>query len=169
MNKRSVRSFAFGLILAVTLIGSVYYGQKDSEPSSMEIEEATSFLANKGYMILKKSEYNALKGQALIQEEETKPKSETNQEKTETKVDTKTNPPAPETKDSIINFQLEVVSGMTSSEIAAKLAENKIVDDEEDFAEHLIKNDYQTDIQVGSYSLTNKMSYDQIAKMITKR
>ena len=169
MNKRSVRSFAFGLILAVTLIGSVYYGQKDSGPSSMEIEEATSFLANKGYMILKKSEYNALKGQALIQEEETKPKSETNQEKTETKVDTKTNPSAPETKDSIINFQLEVVSGMTSSEISAKLAENKIVDDEEDFAEHLIKNDYQTDIQVGSYSLTNKMSYDQIAKMITKR
>ena len=58
---------------------------------------------------------------------------------------------------------------MTSSEIAAKLAQNKIVMDEEDFAEYLIKNDYQTDIQMGSYSLTNRMSYDQIAKMITKR
>ena len=58
---------------------------------------------------------------------------------------------------------------MTSSEIAAKLAQNKIVMDEEDFAEYLIKNDYQTDIQLGSYSLTNRMSYDQIAKMITKR
>ena len=31
MNKRSVRSFAFGLILAVTLIGSVYYFQNDSK------------------------------------------------------------------------------------------------------------------------------------------
>ena len=71
--------------------------------------------------------------------------------------------------DSIINFQLEVESGMTSSEIATKLAQNKIVEDEEDFAEYLIKNGYQTDIQLGSYSLTNRMSYDQIAKMITKK
>ena len=58
---------------------------------------------------------------------------------------------------------------MTSSEIATKLAQNKIVKEEEDFAEYLIKNDYQTDIQLGSYSLTNRMSYDQIAKMITKK
>ena len=170
MNKRSVRSFAFGLILAVTLIGSVYYLQNDHKPS-MEVEDATSYLTDKGYIILRESEYNALKDGTPIQKEDTQPEStkEPNQEKTAAKEDIKTNPPALEPENPIINFQLEVVGGMTSSEIAAKLAQNKIVVNEEDFAEYLIKNDYQTDIQLGSYSLTNRMSYDQIAKMITKR
>jgi len=169
MNKRSVRSFASGLILAVTLIGSIYYYQNDSKLSTIEVDEATSFLADKGYIVLKESEYNTLKDKALIQNEKIQPESKEKpiQENTEDKAEI--DPPAADTADSIINFQLEVESGMTSSEIAAKLAQNNIVMDEEDFAEYLIKNDYQTDIQMGSYSLTNRMSYDQIAKMITKR
>ena len=169
MNKRSVRSFAFGLILAVTLIGSIYYFQNDSKQPTLEVNEATSLLEKKGYIVLKESEYNTLKDKAPIQDEKKQPEDKEIPipENTERKVEIP--PPAENTGDSIINFQLEVESGMTSSEIATKLAQNKIVKDEEDFAEYLIKNDYQTDIQLGSYSLTNRMSYDQIAKMITKK
>ena len=167
MNKRSVRSFASGLILAITLIGSFYFAHNDSKPT-MEVDEATSFLENEGYIVLKESEYNTLKDKAPIQNDKKQPENKKPiQENTEVKVETV--PPTADTTDSIINFQLEVESGMTSSEIAAKLAQNKIVKDEEDFAKYLIKNDYQTDIQLGSYSLTNRMSYDQIAKMITKK
>ncbi len=48
MNKRNLRSFAFGLIIAVTLIGSVYYFQNDSIQPTMKVDDATSFLAKKG-------------------------------------------------------------------------------------------------------------------------
>ena len=89
MNKRSVRSFASGLILAVTLIGSIYYYQNDSKLSTIEVDEATSFLADKGYIVLKESEYNALKDKALIQNEKIQPESKEKpiQENTEGKVE----------------------------------------------------------------------------------
>ncbi len=168
MNKRNLRSFAFGLIIAVTLIGSVYYFQNDSIQLTMKVDDATSFLAEKGYTVIKDSEYKDLKERTSIQSKSTlsENKDVPLQENTEEKVEIS---PSADTPNSIINFQLEVESGMTSSEISTKLAQNKIVDDEEDFANYLINNGYQTEIQLGSYSLTNRMSYDQIAKMITKK
>ena len=75
MNKRNVRSFASGLILAVTLIGSIYYFQNDSKPPTIEVDEATSFLEKKGYIVLKESEYNTLKDKAPIQDEKKQPEN----------------------------------------------------------------------------------------------
>jgi hypothetical protein len=168
MNKRNLRSFAFGLFIAVTLIGSVYYFQNDSIQPTMKVDDATSFLAKKGYTVIKDSEYKDLKEKTSIQSKSTIPenKDEPLQESTKEKVQINS---SADTPNSIINFQLEVESGMTSSEISTELAQNKIVDDEEDFANYLINKGYQTEIQLGSYSLTNRMSYDQIAKMITKK
>src|SRR4051794_39785878 len=108
MNKRSVRSFASGLILAVTLIGSIYYFQNESKQPTLEVNEATSFLEKKGYIVLKESEYNTLKDKAPIQDKKKQPEDKAIPipENTERKAEIV--PPVENTMDSIINFQLEV-------------------------------------------------------------
>jgi len=161
MNKRTMRSFSFGLILSVLLIGSVYYSQDHSKQPTFEIDDATSLLQEKGYTVLKNSEYSAMKEKTFVQNEATIQENKEDQ--------SQENPEEKSTTDSIINYQLEVVSGMTSSEIANTLGQNQIVKDEAEFAHYLIKNGFQTEIQLGSYSLTNRMDFAQIAKMITKR
>lgn len=70
--------------------------------------------------------------------------------------------------DPIINYQLEIVSGMTSNEIATILAQNQVVQDEAAFAHFLIKHNYHTALQLGSFPVTNQMNFEQIANMITK-
>lgn len=170
MNKRNVRSFAIGVFLSVSLIGFFYFFQYEPRQGAYDLEDARALLEEKGYVTLEKSEYSALQEKAVLpneatpQEQEKKEVEEPNegtQEKEAVNED--------QSADKIINYQLEIVSGMTSNEIAKILAQNKIVQDETAFAKFLINHDYQTDIQLGSFPLTNQMSFEQIANMISKK
>ncbi|MCQ6273692.1 aminodeoxychorismate lyase [Bacillus sp. V3B] len=169
MNKRNVRSFAIGVFLSIFLIGLFYFFQNDTKQDEDDLEEARAFLEENGYIILEDSEYSTLQEKATI------PKDIPTQEQVEEKVEepNKSNQEDDVDDDQsahmIINYQLEIVSGMTSNEIAKILTQNHIVQDETSFANFLINHGYHTDIQLGSFPLTNQMSFEQIANMITKR
>jgi cell division protein YceG involved in septum cleavage len=124
-------------------------------------------LEGRGYIILEESEYNALQGKATVPNKtklQEREKVEVKEPNKNTEEDVQDEPDA----NPIINYQLEISSGMTSNEIATILAQNQIVQDEAAFAHLLIKHNYHTAIQLGSFPVTNQMSFEQIANMITK-
>lgn len=169
MNKYSIRSFAFGILVTVCLIGLVYFGQDNNIKGKNNIEVSKTLLEKSGFVVISKSEYTNLQNKTSKQSEVIQ-KDEKKKEKVATQELVKKEGKNDEVpvEDNLINYQLEVVSGMTSNEIAKILADQKIVEDEAAFANYLAENGYQTKIQLGSYSLTNKMNAEQIAKMITK-
>jgi hypothetical protein len=168
MNSRGIRAFSLGIILSVSTIGSYYYL---ANAKDMKISDgaAKAQLTNKGYVILTSEEYKKIKQQATEGKDVTQPEITKNEEKGES-------PPAPiggepvqaEKEKKVIVYNLEVGSGMSSGEIADLLAANKIIESQREFRQFLISNKYQTNIQVGTFELTNEMSYQQIAKIITK-
>lgn len=57
---------------------------------------------------------------------------------------------------------------MTTGEISLQLRNAEIIEDEVEFEQFLIKNGYNTKVQIGIFQLHNKMTYEEIAKIITK-
>lgn len=172
MNKQNMRSFAFGIFITVCLIGSVYLGQDDEKGKASGIANSKSLLEKNGYVVLSKNEFNGLQEKAGNQNKNTgiEEKTETSPEKTqkEPQKEEITNNEGQAAAPSVKEYQLEVISGMSSNEIARVLAENNIISSDTEFDNYLKQNNYQTKIQIGSYSITNQMSYEQIAKIITK-
>lgn len=155
MNKRGLRAFSFGILFAVSVLGAYYYflEQKDHRPISSENAKKT--LSNEGYVILSADEYKKLKQQTKQQ-----PPQPAKQQQTKAEADQQN-----ATKQTA--YQLVVTSGMSSGEIAKILAEQHIIENENEFARYLTSHNYQTKIQIGTYSLSNTMDYEQIAKKIT--
>lgn len=157
MNKRNIRAFSFGIIFAVSLLGS-YHFYFDSDRFSEK--DAKHFLKDRGYKVLTNEEFNKLT--KTVQEKETKgsrPVKEKPSDDEEKSGDS---------GDPVIIYRLEVKSGMNSEEIAIQLAANKIIADQKDFEQFLESNGYNTKIQLGIFELTNKMSHEEIANIITK-
>jgi CRISPR/Cas system-associated protein endoribonuclease Cas2 len=150
MNKHILRAFSVGMIFTVSASAAYDFHFAKKEPQKITVSAAKQILNNEGYVVLKKAEYKKIIKKPAIQKTE------------ETNINSDT-----PNKDEI-NYQLSIEKGMSSSQISALLAAAKIIDDNKAFAEYLISNNYQTKIQLGTYNLTNKMGYEQIAKMITK-
>lgn len=160
MNKRSIRSFALGILLSISLIGIFYFSEeKNSAQEPINEQEAKSFLEGKGFIILPKEQYNELKSsvdEAKKAENKFKAKQESKQKDVE------------EATDNDTTMKLEIISGMVSHDIAKVLEKNNIIDDAEQFAIYLEENGYSTRIQLGVFELKTGMSYKDIAKIITK-
>lgn len=156
MNKRGIQAFSFGIIFTVSLLGSYYFYFEKSNVQT--INEAKSLLKSKGYTILTQVEYQQLKEKKTSQIKSTITPQKKEQSKKQT-VTQNTDEKA---------YQLQVTTGMASGEIAKLLAENKIIENAMEFERYLITHHYETKVQLGTYSLTNKMDYKQLAKIITK-
>lgn len=153
MNRRNTRAFAFGVLLSVCIIGIFYFSIDDKKAPEMNIDRAKTILEEKGYVVLTKDNYNQME------------KTLSNQTSKEKKEQT---PDPPKSKESVTAYQLEIVSGMVSRDIADILAKEKIIDDANRFELYLEENGYSKKIQLGSFELTSKMSYKDMAKIITK-
>ena len=153
MNKRSMRAFAFGIAVAVGIIGTYYYSflPKDSD-KEITVEDAEALLANKGYIVLTKEKYKKLEEAAKPPQQEVKAPESTPKDKENT----------------IHAYKLEIKAGMVSHEIASILEKEKIIDNADEFEIYLEENGYSKRIQLGKFELTAGMSYKQIAKIITK-
>ncbi|MER2058882.1 MAG: hypothetical protein ABTA16_08670, partial [Niallia sp.] len=59
MKKQSLRSFAIGMLLSASMLGSYYFYQesKSQEQFSLNVPDATTFLQKEGFIILSDSEY----------------------------------------------------------------------------------------------------------------
>ncbi|MFB6465808.1 aminodeoxychorismate lyase [Cytobacillus sp. Hz8] len=156
MNKQSLRAFSFGIFFTVCIIASYYY-LFHHENKTLSASDAISFLKEKNYVILTKEKYDDL----VKNQSSTKPKSE-NAQKNSTKQKTATN------KKKEITYQLVITSGMSSEEIATILENQGIIEDKAKLTNYMSEHDYSTKIQLGKFPLTDQMSLEQIAKIISK-
>lgn len=155
MNSRNTRAFAFGVLLSVCIIGIFYFTIDDKKAPEMNIDRAKTILEEKGYVVLTKDKYDQI--------EETLSNQTSKGEKEQTPL-----PDPPKSEELSTAYQLEIMSGMVSRDIAETLAKEKIIDDANRFELYLEENGYSKKIQLGLFELTSKMSYKDIAKIITK-
>jgi hypothetical protein len=160
MNKRSIRAFSLGIIFTVSVIGS-YYFYFDNSLKLPNSSQAKNLLEEKGYTVLTKTEYQKLRGKIISTN-----KQQTKQSKAQKKILSKNQTIRQENNNTA--YLLQVVAGMPSGEIANLLAEQNIIENANEFQQYLITHQYETKVQLGTYNLTNKMDYEQIAKIITK-
>ncbi len=157
MNKHTLRTFSFGILFAVCTSAVYSYSFAKDNQQKLNINEAKEILHKAGYVLLTKNEYKKISAKA------SEPKSEAVKEAPGSHDSAENNNPT-----GVINYRLTIEKGMSSSQISTLLAAAKIIDDNKAFNDYLISHNYQTKIQLGTFDLTNKMSYEQIAKMITK-
>ncbi|KAB7670039.1 endolytic transglycosylase MltG [Bacillus sp. B1-b2] len=161
MIKQNVRSFALGMLITVSSIGSYYYffiEEKDTPPPTYTLEDAKERVKKENLVILENSEYqemqdkiNSLQKDLSVPQsvEENVPETNTQQEET-------------------TSYTLQINSGMSISTIAETLFENKIIGDKGEFERYVTDNGYHTDIQVGSFPLNSDMSLKKIAEILTE-
>lgn len=69
---------------------------------------------------------------------------------------------------SYVKATITVTAGMDSSEVAKLLQDAGIVKDYLDFDNYLNQNGYSTQIRIKSCEFNNKMTYEEIAKLLVK-
>lgn len=160
MYKGNVRSFAFGILFSVSLIGTSFFIFEEKPDTT--IQEAKAILKEEGFITLSKEEYENLEKKNTEKTAEVEEKAE--------KVKQEDEPPTEEeeTEKDDTPFQLEIVSGMNTEEISSILEVANIIEDKNDFEQFLIDHDFNTKVQVGVFELNNSMGYEEIAKTITK-
>ncbi len=167
MNKIHLRAFAFGLLLSTCLFGTYYYfSGNNGTAAKLSKEELIAQVEDKGYKVVDEKEYEELEAKAndagAATEEETK---ETEQQ-TETKKETAKEEEQP--AEAVKEYKLNIISGMQSSEIATLLKDAGIITDAFEFEQYLINTGYHTKVQLGEFVVKSDMTYEQLAKIITK-
>lgn len=159
MNKRGVRAFALGMLVAVSIIGTYYFYFTGQSQAKLDEAAAKQMLAKKGYVVLPASEYQKIKKANAS----TKPGAKI-AEKDKTLTRPKNNPK----KNQLIAYSLKVTSGMSPEEISNLLVKHHIIENGDEFEQFLTTHHFATKIQVGTYHLTDKMDYQEITKLLTK-
>ncbi|WP_102274560.1 endolytic transglycosylase MltG [Cytobacillus massiliigabonensis] len=154
MNRRNTRAFALGVLFSVCIFGIFHFTIEDKKAPEMNIDRAKTFLEEKGYVILTKDKYKQM--------DETLSNQTSKREKEQTPL-----PDPSQSEKSITAYQLKIMRGMVSRDIANILAKEKVIDDASKFEFYLVENGYSKKIQLGSFKLTSQMSYKDIAKIIT--
>lgn len=173
MSKRTLMAFSFGIFFTVSIIGTYYYAFSD-ENETISQKEAKDLLKEKNYVILTKSKYNQLvEGKS----DATKNQGKKETGKKETIKEEKSTPekevvPQKESvvkkNEDVISYQLQITSGMTSEGIAEVLERQGIIKDHSELSAFLDNNGYSTKIQLGEFTVTSEMGFEQIARIITK-
>ncbi|WP_047980678.1 MltG/YceG/YrrL family protein [Ornithinibacillus contaminans] len=156
-----LRGISLGVILATGLLAYVHYTNPEeavTKEKEYTIDGAIAFLEKQEYEITKK-EADKPKSSAEKQPEENMDDVEEKEETVEE--------PEESTEASIKEYELVIQSGMSSIDVSDLLYENGIVDDATEFNQYLETQGYQSIIGVGTYQVTDQMSYEQIATIIT--
>ena len=156
MDKRSIRSFALGMLLATAIIGSMYYYYRPLEWTEQQLE---SMLKEKGLVAVNVKEYENLKQFSKQQEE----KENKNQDRQRT-IRQQNSTVEHET---IHAYRLVVSEGKFPRDIARELEEARVIEDAADFTNYLEKRNLTRKIRVGTYNVNSKMSYEQLSQIIT--
>ncbi|KIQ95591.1 hypothetical protein LH47_00226 [Anoxybacillus thermarum] len=137
--KRTTRAFAAGILFATTIIATIYYTNHNQSKNNTVSEKQYEQLV---------AERNEL-ADALE-----KLKKETE----------KTTPPQKET----YIYTLTIAKGESSRDIAERLQQAHIIDDAQSFLTYLDAHELTRAVRPGTYVITSDMSYEQIARKITK-
>jgi len=163
MNKIHLRAFAFGLLLSTCIFGSYYYLSGESGAAAkLSNKELIAQIEDKGYKVVEQKAYEELEAKA--KDTEATPSEEETKEAEQTDTVKEEEQPAEAVKE----YKLNIISGMQSSEIATLLKDAGIITDAFDFEQYLINTGYHTKVQLGEFVVKSDMTYEQLAKIITK-
>lgn len=93
-----------------------------------------------------------------------KPTEKPTEKETETEEETEEQPPKPQA----ITASIEIRSGMFSEAVSRLLEEAGIISNAAEFNMYLENNGYSERICVGTFTVSSDMSYEQLARIITR-
>ncbi|MCA1064514.1 hypothetical protein QTG56_23180 (plasmid) [Rossellomorea sp. AcN35-11] len=148
-----LRGVSLGMLFSTVVISFFYFSSpplQNEQPIS--ISKATAYLEEQGLVVTE--EGNEPKQKVVIKQPSVEPK-----EKVQIK----------ETEKIIRVYDLNIIEGMSSEEVAAILYRNKIIKDANDFTLYLGESGFERKIQLGTYLLNDQMTYEDIGRRITNR
>jgi hypothetical protein len=149
MNKQSTRAFSAGILFTAAIISIYFFYFDTSSILSSDPISHGHVLVKKSLLKEKENEIAELKEQLnTIKTESEKEKSSPTSEK--------------------YQLTLTIESGMTPADIEEKLKQAKIISDDEQFVQYIVDKDYADNIQIGDFLVNSAMSFEEIAKLITK-
>lgn len=167
MYKNTVRAFSLGIVFSVSILGIGFFSLEEPGKETT-LAEAKKLVEKEGYTILTNKDYENMKNAEDLA------KKTSSRDETSKKKENQASPPQEQSTKSedkskeTIMYTLEIQSGMNTEEIARTLMEANIIDDDMDFEQFLTDEGYSTTVQVGTFELKNNMTYDEIARTITK-
>ncbi|WP_416149363.1 hypothetical protein ACM26V_24480 [Salipaludibacillus sp. HK11] len=177
-SKDTFRGTAAGLFLAGALLASIYYLQPETLAFESDLEEnqedgrGISSLEEQGYIILTEDEQSneQARKEELISENKTlelqiaelKQSIDDHEE-----LDTSESSSESEESEDTYYSILSVEQGMTSKDISNRLVTLNIIESARPFEQELSDKGLENRIQIGEYTLNNKMSIEEIITMIT--
>ncbi len=179
--KQPIRSFAFGLLSAGILLLVMFYFTNDpkNKTENMSTDDMIKSVEAKGYHVLTETEYISVsvnsdenkkstdnssqtkedqKDSTSDESQEAKAKKNTNEEK---------NDSTTEEDNSTVTYTLTVESGMAPSTISGILAENNIIENQDNFTQYMEEEGYTTKVQLGDFELKSTMSHYELAEELT--
>ncbi|PAV29057.1 hypothetical protein CIL05_13870 [Virgibacillus profundi] len=186
--KKTVRSFAIGLLTAGIIMLVTFYFVDEPEAEGKTVEDMIPLVEQEGFRVITEEEYISLsvKGDennaANNTEEEDTAADESEEEVNDTEnnaeddntseedASTEEDTSEEETteEDEVITYTLTIASGMASTTVSSLLEDNQIIEDSNEFNQYLNDQDYGLKIQIGEYELTSDLSFYEIAEIITK-
>jgi D-alanyl-D-alanine carboxypeptidase len=170
MSKLGFQAFAAGMIVATSVLGGTYLlsdhqsATADSEQKEVTEKQVSQFLKSNGKVSITSEEYEELL--ALKKEEVTQEESQNQQ--TETAKETEQPKEAEEKKEEVIKYNITIKEGMTTSEVSDLLEQNAIIASSFEFDQFLIKNNFHTRVQLGTFEVQKGMTFQQLAEAITR-
>ncbi|AGE23041.1 MULTISPECIES: endolytic transglycosylase MltG [Geobacillus] len=148
MNKRSMRSFALGLLASTALIGASYYASPPAAPTEAEIK---TFLKQHGLVAVAKEEYDRLRSA----QPNAAPKAASKQ----------MSEPSGQT---VYVYRLVIQKGDTPETFARELEEAGIVQSARAFNDYLEQHGLTRSIRPGVYNVRSDMDYAAIGRLIAE-
>lgn len=175
MSKTGFQAFAAGMIVATSVLGGTYLlsgtqqADADTEQQELSENEVEKFLTSKQQTAISIDEYEELLASKNAEVTE-KASEEAPQEKTsENKEATQATEKAKEEpKEEVIKYNVTIKAGMTTNEVSNLLEQNAIISDSFEFDQYLIKNNYHTRVQLGTFEVQKGMTFQQLAEAITR-
>ncbi|SHF61187.1 hypothetical protein [Ornithinibacillus halophilus] len=191
--KQPIRAFSIGLFTAgmILLVVNYFSNGGVQDISEMPVEDVIEHLKEDGYRVLTESEYITLSVNQDKQLESTEEENTTKEEDTSTddkekenqedsveengnddqKQESDSNDKEDKDKDeeeeTTISYTINIESGTASSGIAKELEENNIIDNADEFNRYLDTEGYSLRIQLGEFTVSNDMSFYELAEVLT--
>lgn len=172
--KYYLRGLGIGILVTAAILTIVYHTK--GSMSDSQIKKRAEQLG----MVMASTEEDTLFAQTTqadttieetgtISVEETTTVVETTEAVTETSTEKPTEAPTEAlTEPAAAEAVLTISPGMYSESVSAELVRLGIITNQKEFNSYLVNNEYAERIQTGDFKIKADMSYDEIARIITK-
>lgn len=176
--KQPIRYFSIGLLISTLLLFGYYaFFLKEAKPKEITAELTTDEMVDRveaeGFKVITNEQYIAFslatEGLEVDSDKKEDKKNDKTEDKKENKKEDKKEKDEEEDEEelSLITHTFVTEDNVVSQDIAKILEDNKIIDNQREFLTYLEENDYMKYIQIGKFTVSNDMSFKEIAEIIT--